>query len=327
MHRQLLESCTPALVALGVGFAVLLLLSRIGPVRFDWRRLLELHRCERGGVQSLAFVLVLPIFMTITVFIVQISQILVGMMVVNHASFAGARSASVWIPAHLDDDFEPMNRVALVPSESFDLDQYVMTIGIDESARTNSEKLARIRMAAVMACAGVSPSRSYGLPAPSVRGARALDVARLVYPRLVPSSRENGATDRRIVNKVVYSDHHTFVVVEWRDTRDATVDGPRTYNPRTHPDPEVVFDPSEVGWEDAITVHVVHRYALISGAGRMLAGRLSGWRSLPQRVLRQLPPHWLDAETGDAGQPIVLLSASTTITNEGMKPVRFHDLD
>jgi hypothetical protein len=295
-------------------------LIRTSPARLELRRLFDLHRCERGGVQSLAFVLVLPIFITIVAFIVQISQLLIGMIVVNHASFAAARAASVWIPAHLDADREPENVLAtdILPLEFVDEGQYVMSTIVPPAS--GSPKLAKIRAAAVMGCAAVSPPRALPLSSPSPESTAAADVARRLYPRLVPRSDAKPTTDRRIVNKIAYSDVNTFVIVEWRDTANITVRSP-TYNPRNHPHPDVVFDPEEVGWQDAITVYVIHRYALSVGAGGgVLAGRLSSWQGLPARVQGLIPEDWKTSRLGDGGMPVVLVAGTTTITNEGLKP-------
>ena len=95
MHRAILIQCLPALIALAVSFAVLVLLVKISGAKLNWRRLGELHRCQDGGVQSLSFVLTLPLFLMFVMFIVQVSQLMIGMITVNYAAFAAARSASV----------------------------------------------------------------------------------------------------------------------------------------------------------------------------------------------------------------------------------------
>jgi hypothetical protein len=325
VNSPLVQNLVPPLIALGTAFLVLLVLLRTSPARLDLRRLLHLHRCQRGGVQSLAFVLVLPIFITVVAFIVQVSQLLIGMIVVQHASFAAARAASVWLPAHLDADYEPVNVIdtEFQPIEVVDTEenQFLMTTPVQ--AGSQSAKLRKIRAAAVMGCAAVSPSRTLGLASASREADEAAGVARRLYPRLVPSSNATASTDRRIVNKIAYSDANTLVVLEWRDTANNTVRSP-TYNPRNHPHPDVVFDPYEVGWQDAVTVYVVHRYALSVGAGRVLAGQLSGWQRLPDHVLALLPADWTANTTSAGGMPMVLVTGTATITNEGLKPVRRH---
>ena len=50
-------------------------------------------------MQSLSFVLTLPLFIMVMMMIVQVSQLMIGMVVVHYAAFAAARSAAVWIPA------------------------------------------------------------------------------------------------------------------------------------------------------------------------------------------------------------------------------------
>ena len=50
-------------------------------------------------MQSLSFVLTLPVFILVMMMIVQVSQLMIGIVVVHYAAFAAARSAAVWIPA------------------------------------------------------------------------------------------------------------------------------------------------------------------------------------------------------------------------------------
>ncbi|HUG89839.1 MAG TPA: hypothetical protein VML55_03335, partial [Planctomycetaceae bacterium] len=103
MDHAVLQSCLPCLIALAVSLAVLVVLVKLSGARLCWRRLRELHRCEAGGVQSLAFVLTVPFFILILMFIVQVSQLMVGLVVVQYSAFAGARAAAVWIPAQIGD--------------------------------------------------------------------------------------------------------------------------------------------------------------------------------------------------------------------------------
>ena len=99
MHRAVLEACLPWLGALVAACLLLVLVVRCSGASVRWGRLRSLHRDERGAVQSLSFVLTVPIFVMIFMLIVQISQLMIGVMVVNYAAFAAARSAVVWIPA------------------------------------------------------------------------------------------------------------------------------------------------------------------------------------------------------------------------------------
>src|SRR5580704_4573888 len=107
MHRAILAACFPWFLWLLAGFAGLWLLARISGARLELGRLRSLHRSEEGGIQTLSFVLTLPIFMMIVLFIVQVSQLMIGIVVVHYAAFAAARAASVWLPAEMQN--EPAN--------------------------------------------------------------------------------------------------------------------------------------------------------------------------------------------------------------------------
>ena len=63
-------------------------------------------RRSRGQRQSLSFVLTLPLFILVMLTLVQISQVMIGRMVVQYAAFAAARSAIVWVPARLPGEPE-----------------------------------------------------------------------------------------------------------------------------------------------------------------------------------------------------------------------------
>jgi hypothetical protein len=108
MLRAILISWIPSLIALGISFALLVLLIRASKGKFDLSRIRRIHGCQRGGVQSLAFVITFPLFLAILMFIVQVSQLMIALVVVNYAAYASARSASVWGPAFIDDFYAPM---------------------------------------------------------------------------------------------------------------------------------------------------------------------------------------------------------------------------
>ena len=78
MFHAILTACAPWLACL-----LLLLLAAWALVRFSRAqlrlgRLLNLHRDENGSVQSLSFVLTLPLFIMVMLFIVQVSQLMIG---------------------------------------------------------------------------------------------------------------------------------------------------------------------------------------------------------------------------------------------------------
>ncbi|MES2789112.1 MAG: hypothetical protein V4719_05785 [Planctomycetota bacterium] len=158
MHRAVLQACFPWFIWLCVASGLMLLLLQVCGGRCDWRRLRRLQKSEEGAVQSLSLVLTLPVFLLLVLFIVQVTQIMVGIMMVNYAAFAAARSASVWIPSDVTtdttfkdrpfesrssmnfwildpkvstDDFVPTNSSVLTPNSYFGL---TMTDGPLEGA-------------------------------------------------------------------------------------------------------------------------------------------------------------------------------------------------
>lgn len=330
MHREVLQACFPCLIALAVAFAAWVAIARLGGGRWNWRRLVRLHRCEHGGVQSLAFVLTLPILIVIILFIIQISQLMIGTMVVHYAAFAAARAASVWIPAHYGatewDEYEGpfpperANAIADVAGMPYEEDEtYTLAIPFDPGDGDN--KLWRIRTAAVLGCAPIAPSRDLGISSSRLSmGSRdAIGSMQALYPTIVPTASANARIDDRIYNKLAYSDLNTTVILEWRDGASSSRTG-RTYNPRNSPaSPFRPWHPLEVGWQDPLTVYVVHRYALLPGPGRFLADRLVRPVVLPQRVRARIPPSWLTSYQSSGGVATVLLPASATVVNEGLK--------
>jgi len=111
MGRELLLACLPWFGLLLAAGMFLLALTRLNGSRPDPRRLARLHRDEVGSVQSLSFVLVLPFFVMVILFIVQVSQLMIGTVVVHYAAYAAARAAIVWIPANLSE-YEPENCIS-----------------------------------------------------------------------------------------------------------------------------------------------------------------------------------------------------------------------
>ncbi len=85
------------------------ILARSSRARLDWHRLRRLHRHQGGAAQSLSFVLTLPLFVALMIFIIQLAQLMMATIVVHYAAFAAAHSAIVWIPSRLDALIEPEN--------------------------------------------------------------------------------------------------------------------------------------------------------------------------------------------------------------------------
>src|SRR4051812_39865065 len=103
MARAILTACSPWLAILLILFLAAWVLVRFSRAHLRLGRLFELHRDEVGSVQSLSFVITLPLFIVVMMLIVQVSQLMIGTIVVHYAAFAAARSAAVWIPAAMSD--------------------------------------------------------------------------------------------------------------------------------------------------------------------------------------------------------------------------------
>ncbi|MGH7127371.1 MAG: hypothetical protein ACREIV_02295 [Planctomycetaceae bacterium] len=319
MHRQILIDCLPGLAAIVVALVVLRVLVRLSGARWDVRRLKEVHACQDGGVQSLAFVLTLPLFIVIVQFIVQVSQLMIGVMVVNYSAYAAARSAAVWVPAHVEIDgydHELENKLPPPITESRPL--VLRYVG----GESDTYKYDRIFAAAVLACAPVAPSRDLGYDLDgSAREVQ--DAAKTMYGILDPASARNDRIPDRVENKVAYSYWNTAVRIEFvdKDSRRGPTYNPRRLVRRELPNGEVVYervwDPHEVGWQDPITVTVTHEFALLPGPGRFLSKFLVRADGRPDRVSGRINQR--EDERGERlyTTPIV---ASATMTNEGFKP-------
>ena len=85
IHRALLIDCLPYLGAILGSVAALRVLIWISDARPRWQHIGSLNRDERGAVQSLSFVLTLPVFILIMLFIVQLSQLTIGRVFVEYA--------------------------------------------------------------------------------------------------------------------------------------------------------------------------------------------------------------------------------------------------
>jgi len=328
VNREILTACLPCFTVLCASFVVLRLLLSVGASSWNWRKVLRIHHCQQGGVQSLAFVLTMPLFVMVLLLIVQVSQLMVAQMVLHYAAFAGARAASVWLPTAIDspetelnDLAEVENRIGEPPTGSDgEFTAYEIT------ASSISPKLWKVRAAVVQALMPLCPSRNLG-----IRGNMAflpsLAAANLqLYDTLVASSTANSPMATRIANKLHYADQNTRVVLEWRDSQN-----PRgrdsldyiAYNVRNHtcPDPELqsTFRESEIGWQDPVTVYVVHQFALLPGPGRFLAARLVRADGLPDRVSPRIQSRSLDASRTLYTTQI---QAAVTMTAEGWKSVK-----
>jgi hypothetical protein len=310
----LLLACLPALW----------IVVRIAGARLHLGRLLCLHRDQQGGVQSVSFVLTLPIFLMVVLFIVQISQLMIGTMVVHYAAFAAARSAIVWIPARLGWGHEAENCISSYAIDPQAADQILPILdssredygpragGLTYVVQPGSPKYRKIASAAVLACLPVCPSRDLGLELPA-DGERLAGILETVYRALAPASDSRMALSTRLRNKLAYAMEATSVEIRFYHPN---IEPPLTAYPhlvsRRHKDlPEFQFN--EVGWQDAFTVKVTHNMALLPGPGRLLA------KSARESSKSDGPSG--QANAGRDELYVYPITASATLGNEGEKPV------
>jgi len=304
MIRAMLLANLPWMATLVVAVVALRFLLALSHARLNLAALRSLHRDEAGAVQSLSFVLTLPVFVMILMLIVQVSQIMIGTVVVHYAAFAAARSASVWIPANMGTLDETENRIsalALDPAAPIDGD------GTRYAILPGSPKYKKIEMAAALACLSIAPSRDVGAILPPDAGATADALVR-AYQALVPDSVNNARIPTRLRNKLAYSLANTRIVVNFlhKETEPplARYDIPPDRNE---------FYPNEVGWQDPVRVEVTHDMALLPGPGRLLARRVPS---------PYLGVDYTAASIDERGSVYVRsLTASATLGIEGEKPV------
>jgi hypothetical protein len=277
MTRAVLLSCWPWLAVLLILFVCLRLSVRLNGTRLDLRRLRTLYGDEQGSVQTLSFVLTLPFFVMVLLLIVQVSQIMIGTIVVHYAAFATARSAIVWIPAYLDTEQE--NCVSLYTPDLEAADQQIPVIdqddlnfrptdgGVTYVVLPGSLKYDKIASAAVMACMPICPSRDLGLSL-SGQDFAATRILETAYLTMIPSATNNARIPRRLENKLAYARQNTAVEIRFFH--------PNSEPPLEYRDPDSnEFHFNELGWQDVVTVKVTHRMALLPGPGRMLARRVT----------------------------------------------------
>jgi hypothetical protein len=317
MTRSVLQACCPWLLLLVMATAVAAVLVRLSGARFQVGKLRRLHADQAGAVQSLSFVLVLPVFVMVMLFIVQLSQVLIGTIVVHYAAFAAARSAIVWTAARL----EPYD-----PLDDFQFDTYgpylrenqvgplLTVVGPGQGGtiyRINSPtpKLQRIQTAAVLACLPVCPSRNVGIGGQA--SAAGATIERL-YARLAPKAAVNPQVNVRLRNKLVYSQAATSVEVTFLHRDDEPPLGPYLVRMLEGPDLERFYF-WEVGWQDPITVKVTHQFALLPGPGRFLSRPIASPSGAPDLLARKIRQN--------SGVFVYPITATVTLGNEGEKSV------
>jgi len=183
---MLLEKVAPYwLICLAI-IAILLLMLRglviLSGARRRTHGIAALHQDQRGSVQSLSFVLTLPVFIMIIMSIVQISQIMLAKVVVEYAALASARAASVWTSQYIGESSNPdtssqisMNvserncigteRIPKFPSnDSGNENQQVANVFYYYKSNSGkvdvyqTPKVKQIAMAAHLACLPICPS-------------------------------------------------------------------------------------------------------------------------------------------------------------------------
>ncbi len=349
--QVILDDCRPALFALGVALVALIVVIRQSGCRLDLRRLGQLHRCQRGGVQSLSFVLTLPVFVMLVMFIVQVSQLMIAQVVVNYAAYGAARSLAAWVPQHVvevepDAGIDPfgfgshpqnvIRHSRLAPGVSIGYWHVGGTredgfVGAAQGQATeNIYKLDLPFRSAVAACATISPSRQLGLNLTS--GARDHFLATRTAWQQFAGPRVSASNSARLYSKYSYSYWNTEIWVRFQNL-DSNI-GP-THNPLNSP--SHCYRSDEIGWRDPITVTVRHNLALLPGPGRFLAKYLVRPNGPPDLVShrisqwagprRQVGPG--DAAATGNGTPhdprynkrvyTTTIWARATVTNDGVK--------
>jgi hypothetical protein len=339
MGRAVLIAWLPWLALLGAAWAVLWLLVRLNRAKFEWGRLRRLHREESGSVQALSLVLTLPLFVWVLMLIVQVSQLMIGSIVLHYATFCAARAAVVWIPARLED--EPENVIGggyTLASDVVDGQSDTPTI-VDESVpgfgprdgwltyiidvgdplQPTSRKARKIMGAAVMALAPICPSSSDAGQQSGTWGGTAGDLAEAFSGLAGATAARPQAVSSRLRNKLVYAAEHTRFRVYFRHpNREPPLKnwdvGPRTEDWdefRAH----LAEYGTELGFQDQVTITVYHDFALLPGPGRLLAKAASPGDPLAEALQRQRV----------GGRHYYLLSASATLGIEGEKPAKRYD--
>ncbi len=291
-------------------------------------RLRKLHFHQAGSVQSLSFVLTLPIFIMFMMLIVQATQLMIGQVVVEYAAIATARAAMVWVPAPSPAGTIPS--VTLVPGQvlpspwplATEGENCISSISPDSDASNSqggsrylvspgSAKFEKIRSAAVLACLPIAPSRSVaqsgGQGAANSPLAQAAPVLQAAYMAVSPQSASNPMIGQRIANKLAYALNNTQVQLTF-----VHKSGEPPLAPWNVPADIGEFYYNEVGWQDELQVTVWHQLALLPGPGRLLFSRAASSTGAPDYVASQISQSGGDLYTYP-------LSASASLGNEGEK--------
>lgn len=334
MLKDIVVAWTPCAGWLIGAFLALWGVLRIAGGGFQFGRVRQIHRCESGSVQTLSFVLTLPVFIIVVMFIIQVSQLMIGIATVHYAAYASARSASVWLPATVTS-VETSNTVAggtLDRTGAQYPNWITLTQSGDNAHALGLEKLLRIWRAAAIACVPLSPSRRVTPSEPA--GNTVSESLYQTYTALVPKTAGNTYMRTRIQRKTDYAQWNTLLVMTGRDADGIT--GP-TYNPypghlvmdRDESTGQIYhrwvdWNSLEIGWEDPATCSVYFNFPMLPGPGRFLSEKLTG-SNIPDRVSRHLKEmQKLNPNRYQKGLNVVILEAHATMQVEGLKSVIPH---
>ena len=151
-------------------------------------------------MQSLSFVLTLPVFVMVMLLIVQVSQLMIGMIVVHYAAYAAARErrgvdsgrSGVGRSSNCISSYYPDPNAANQVFPTLDPTARPMVPaagGMTYLVQPGSPKYHKITSAAVMACMAISPSRDLGFQVPSGAANRRHVSRRPTWPCRCPARR------------------------------------------------------------------------------------------------------------------------------------------
>ena len=314
----ILQALLPWFAVLAAAVLFLIPICRAAQAAPDFRKLARLHADQGGAVQSLSFVLTLPFFVLIVLFIVQVSQIMIGTVIVHYGAYAAARSAIVWIPARVGPA-EPENRISGYYLDPYAEDQLAPIMdptnpnygpgagGLTFLIAPGGPKYSKILSAAALAVMPICPSRDLGLSLPANAGQPAA-ILQAVYRQNVTDFDRNPRIAQRLVNKLAYAMNFTDIEVRFFHSNQ---DPPLM--PYLLPNDPGEFYPNELGFQDSITVTVRHDMAMLPGPGRFLARPLASPGGRPDVTAQNI--------RNRNGIYVYPVSASITLGNEGEKSV------
>ena len=213
-----------AIVAVLLG--VLRLLITLSGAERRRRGFAGLHRDQQGSVQSLSFVMTLPVFIMIMMGIIQIGQIMLAKVVVEYAAITSTRAATVWMSQYTftqgqdgqTDQRSQTEQRNCIGGKNVTLNRSDSTYRIPTETIENSSKGMRIALAAQLACLPICPSRWPAADEPSLSGTYQKTHAILVKAYKAMAGEKNTAPQeaisKRLKNKLAYSLANTQIEIE-----------------------------------------------------------------------------------------------------------------